>query len=129
MSSARLWREATLASDLEAFLARVGTALLDEVDANALVVRSLDPEQHQLVTSAGIRRGAVGVAHPARPRIELSASALARIETWIEAGGVEHVNANRPSTVARDMLRGVAEADDAWWMVPLVASSQALGVL
>ncbi|MEO8700717.1 MAG: sigma-54 dependent transcriptional regulator, partial [Kofleriaceae bacterium] len=127
--ASRLWREASLASELEGFLARVGTSLLDEVDADVVVVRSIDTEQHHLVTSASVRRGAVGVAHPARPRIELSAAALARVTAWIEAGGVEHVVAHRPTTVARDVLRGIAETEESWWMVPLVASSQALGVL
>ncbi|HEU0031699.1 MAG TPA: sigma-54 dependent transcriptional regulator [Kofleriaceae bacterium] len=127
--TARLWREASLAADSESFLARIGTAILDDVDGDALVVRAIEPEQHHLVTTASVRRGAVGVAHPARPRIELSAAALARVSAWIESGAIEHVSAERLAGVARDVLRGMGDSEQAWWLVPLVASSSALGVL
>jgi transcriptional regulator with GAF, ATPase, and Fis domain len=127
--AARLWREASLASELEGFLARVGTGILDEVDANVLIVRAIEPDQQHLVTTATVRRGAVGVAHPARPRVELTAAALARVTAWIEAGGIDHIAAQRPTSVSRDVMRGIADTEDSWWMVPLVASSQALGVL
>ena len=55
--AARLWREASLATELEGFLARVGVSLLDEVDADALLVRSLNLDQRHLMTVATVRRG------------------------------------------------------------------------
>ena len=128
---AQLWREASLASDAEGFLARVGASMLDELDGDALAVRTLEPEQHHLVTTAFVRRGALGVAHPAKPRVELGAAALARLLAWIEAGAIEHAHAARPGAVAREMLRAIELGSDArsWWLVPLVADSRPLGVL
>nr|MBA2543966.1 sigma-54 factor interaction domain-containing protein [Deltaproteobacteria bacterium] len=125
---ARLWREASLATEAEGFLARVGTSILEELDGDALAVRTLEPEQHHLVTTAFVRRGALGVAHPAKPRNELSAGALTRVLAWIEAGSIEHANATRPTAIARELLRSIAD-DGSWWLVPLVADSRPLGVL
>ena len=127
--AARLWREASLATEVEGFLARIGLGILDELDANVLVIRAIDPELHHITTTASVRRGAVGVGHPARPRIELSPTALTRVIAWIEAGGIEHVMANRPTSISRELLRGVADTEDSWWIVPLAANSNALGVL
>jgi len=127
--TAQLWREASLAIDAEAFLARVGVAMLDELDGDALAVRTLEPEQHHLVTAAFIRRGALGVAHPQRPRVELGAAALARVLAWIEHGAIEHVVSARPTAIARELLRAIEQGAEAWWLVPLVADSRPLGVL
>src|SRR5688500_4005014 len=107
----RLWREASLVTELEAFLARMGATLLDDLDANVVIVRVLDRAQGHLATVGCVRRGAVGVNHPVRPRSELSAASLARVSSWIEAGGVE---VDDKSAVARDLLRGVTESEDAW---------------
>jgi transcriptional regulator with GAF, ATPase, and Fis domain len=126
---ARLWREASLATELDGFLARVGTSLLDELDGDALLVRAVDPDLQHIMTSASVRRGAVGVTHPQRPRIDLSVTALNRVVAWIEAGGIEHVVTQRATGVSRDVLRGIAETEESWWMVPLAANSNALGVL
>ena len=125
---AQLWREASLATDAEGFLARVGAGILDEVNGDALAVRTLEPEQHHLVTTAFVRRGALGVAHPTKPRVELGAAALARVLAWIEAGAIEHANAAHPSTTARELMRSIAD-EGSWWLVPLVADSRPLGVL
>jgi transcriptional regulator with GAF, ATPase, and Fis domain len=125
-----LWREASLARDVDAFLTRVGGDVLDSLDATTLIVRALDREQHHLDTVAAIRRGAVGVARPTKPRSELSASASARIGAWIEAGESEHPGPRGASLVARDLLRGVGDsADGDWWLVPIASGSNALGVL
>jgi len=131
-----LWREASLATEPEEFLARVGTRLLDEVDGDALVVRTLDPELGHLATTAFIRRGTLGVVHPTKPRIELGATALARVLSWIESGGVEHVHPSRSTRghaqlAARELLRSLPPGrdDHGWWLVPLVAESRALGAL
>jgi transcriptional regulator with GAF, ATPase, and Fis domain len=125
---ARLWREASLAVEAEGFLERVGTSILDEVDGDSLVVRTFDSEQGHLATTAFVRRGALGIVHPAKPRAELSAAGLARVLAWIEAGDLEHANASKPNAIARDLLRSIAD-DGSWWMVPLVADSRALGVM
>src|SRR5688572_24854577 len=119
----RLWREASLAVELEGFLERTGATLLQDLDANVVIVRVLD--RNHLATVGCVRRGAVGVNHPAKPRSELSAAALARITAWLEAGGAE----DGASSVGRDVVRGVAESEDVWTMVPLVAGSDATGVL
>ncbi|MDB4955706.1 MAG: GAF/sigma-54-interact/HTH domain transcription regulator [Myxococcales bacterium] len=124
-----LWREASLAIDVDSFLARVGDSVLDAVDASMVIVRALDREQQHLVTLASIRRGAVGVARPARPRTELTSAASGRIASWIEAGESERTSARNASMVSRDLLRGIAETDGEWWLVPIVAGSDALGVL
>ncbi len=124
----QLWREASLATDAEGFLARVGMAILDDVDGDSLVVRTIDAEQSHLVTAAFVRRGALGLVHPTKPRLELSSSALTKVLAWIETGGTEHVNATKPTAIARELLRSIAD-DGGWWMVPLVADSRPLGVL
>src|SRR5882672_2516550 len=85
-----LWREASLAADVDDFLARAGGSVLDALDADAVVVRALDRVHHHLDTVAAIRRGAVGVARPSKPRSELTAPAAARVAAWIEAGETEH---------------------------------------
>src|SRR5438067_11033453 len=119
-----LWREASIARDVDRFLAQVGGSVLDAVDASAAIVRLL--ERDHLDTVASIRRGAVGVARPTKPRTELSAAAAARVTSWIAAGEL----ARSTAPVAKDLLRGVADpADGQWWLVPLAAHSDALGVL
>jgi transcriptional regulator with GAF, ATPase, and Fis domain len=128
---AQLWREASLATEAEGFLARVGASMLEELDSDALAVRTIEPEQQALVTTAFVRRGALGVAHPAKPRVELGAAALTRVLAWIENGAIEHANATRPTPVARELLRMIDVGTDAraWCLVPLVADSRPLGVL
>jgi hydrogenase-4 transcriptional activator len=118
-----LWREASLADDLPAFLERTGAGILDDLDARALVVRSLEGDQ--LVTVAVIRRGAVGVTRPHQPRSALSAAAAGRIGSWIEAGRVERSGTG----IARDVLRGVDSDDGEWWLIPLAMNAAPLGVL
>ena len=120
----RLWREASLAVELEGFLARTGTSLLDDLHANVLIVRLLD-RGGNLATVGCVRRGAIGVNHPQRPRTELSASALARITAWMETGDVTAGDA----PIGRDLLRGVAETEEVWSFAPLVAGTEASGVL
>src|SRR5579864_7674263 len=68
-----LWREATLAADVDAFLARVGAGVLDALDATAIAVRVLvvGAADRHVDTIAAIRRGALGVARPAKPRTAL----------------------------------------------------------
>ena len=123
-----LWREASLASDVDAFLARVGGSVLDAVHVEFVAVRAFDGEH--LDTVATIRRGAVGVAQPTHPRSELSPAAATRVETWIAAGDSERASPRGASLIARDLLRGLAEpADDDWLLVPLTAGSEPLGVL
>ncbi len=123
-----LWREASLATDVDSFLARIGGSVLDALDATALVVRALD--RGHLETVAAIRRGAVGVARPSKPRTELAPAAAARLAAWIEAGEHERPGPRGASLVARDLMRSVADpADGEWWLVPLAASSEALGAL
>src|SRR5262249_47642016 len=58
---ARLWREASLAAEVEGFCERVGTSILDDVDGDSLVVRTFDGEHGHLATAAFVRRGALGV--------------------------------------------------------------------
>jgi transcriptional regulator with GAF, ATPase, and Fis domain len=123
-----LWREASIARDVDGFLARAGGSILEVLDATAVTVRLLDREHHYLDTIAAIRRGTLGVARPAKPRSQLSAAAGERVAAWIEAGEVERPGP-RASAVAKDLLRGVADpADGSWWLVPL-AAQQASGVL
>ncbi|MGE0868268.1 MAG: sigma-54 interaction domain-containing protein [Kofleriaceae bacterium] len=129
-TASRLWREASLATEVDGFLARTGPGILEELDATALVVRELDRDHQSLDTVAAIRRGAVGVAHPARPRSELTTAAVTRIAQWLEHGAAEHAGPRNASSVARDLLRGVGDAADSeWWLVPLVAHSATLGAL
>jgi len=124
-----LWREASIAPDVDGFLARAGGSVLDALDATAVTVRWLDREHHHLDTVAAIRRGALGVARPAKPRTELSAAAGERVAAWIETGEVERPGPRAASAVAKDLLRGVADpADGDWWLVPLAAQG-ARGVL
>jgi hypothetical protein len=125
-----LWREASIAADVDGFLARAGGSVLEALDATALTVRSLDREAHHLDTVAAIRRGTLGVARPAGPRTELIPAAEARIVAWIEAGELERPGLGGATAVARDLLRGVADpSDGAWWLVPLAAHGAAQGVL
>ena len=125
-----LWREASLATDVDSFLARVGGSVLDALDVRFAAVRSLDREQHHLDTVATIRRGSVGVTRPSHPRTELSATGATRVAAWIGAGDSERAGARSASQVARDLLRGLAEpADGEWLLVPLIASGEPLGVL
>jgi len=123
-----LWREASLASDVDGFLARVGGSVLDAVHVEFVAVRAFDGEH--LDTVATIRRGAVGVAQPTHPRSELSPAAATRVEAWIAAGDSERASPRGASLIARDLLRGLADpADDDWLLVPLTAGSEPLGVL
>jgi transcriptional regulator with GAF, ATPase, and Fis domain len=123
----KLWREASIAPNVDRFLAQVGPSVLDALGASAVVVRLL--ERDHLDTVAGIRRGALGVARPTRPRTALTAQGAARIAAWVEAGELERPG-RRPSGAARDLLRGVADpVDGDWWLVPLAAHSDALGAL
>ena len=129
-ADALLWREASLATDLDGFLARVGGALLDRLDATSIAVRALDAEHGHLDTLGMIRRGTVGVRKLARPRHALSPAGVARITAWIEAGEHELAGPKGASLVGRDVLRGFADPGEAaWWLVPLIASSEPLGVL
>jgi transcriptional regulator with GAF, ATPase, and Fis domain len=121
------WREASLAADVAEYLQRVGTSMLDELGASALIVRLLD--EHQLVTLAAIRKGVVGVTHPNQPASELTQPAAHRVVAWIESGRAEHVGRRSTVVVARDLLRGIDLEDGEWWLVPLVASSEPLGVM
>jgi transcriptional regulator with GAF, ATPase, and Fis domain len=125
-----LWREASIASDVDSFLARVGGSVLEALDASAITVRVLEREQHHLDTLAAVRRGAVGVARPSKARSELTPAAAARVAAWIEAGELERPGPRGASAIARDLLRGIADpAEGDWWLVPLAAHSDALGVL
>jgi hydrogenase-4 transcriptional activator len=120
------WREASLALNVTDYLQRVGNSMLDALGARALIVRLLD--DHQLVTLAAIRKGVVGVTHPSHPTSDMTQAAAHRVSTWIESGRAEH-SGKRPLSVARDLLRGIDLEDGAWWLVPLVVSSEALGVM
>src|SRR5690242_9913663 len=101
--------------------------MLDVLDAELLAVRLVDRDHH-LDTVAAIRRGAVGVTRPIKPRSELSAPAAARIASWIQAGTTER--ARSAPQLARDLLRGLADPTEGeWWFVPLAASPDALGAL
>lgn len=121
------WREASLAADVEEYLRRVGTDMLDALEGNSLIVRMID--DHKLVTLAAIRRGVVGVTHPEHPTTELSAPAARRVTAWIAGGRAEHAGKRAQVAVARDFLRGIDREDGEWWLVPLVASSTPLGVM
>ena len=82
-----------------------------------------------LETLAAIRRGVPGVTRPARGRHEISAAAAQRISSWIEAGTAVHSSERGGPGVARDRLRGLDLDEVGWWMIPLAANSEALGVL
>jgi transcriptional regulator with GAF, ATPase, and Fis domain len=125
-----LWREASLATHVDGFLARVGGNLLDALDATAVTVRWLDRTHHHFDTVGAIRRGALGVARPTKPRTELTPAAAMRVAAWIEAGEIERSGPRRATTVAKDVLRGIADpADGDWWFVPLAAHGGTQGVL
>jgi transcriptional regulator with GAF, ATPase, and Fis domain len=115
-----LWRQASLAADVEGFFARAGVELLDQLGATAIAVRALDREHDRLDTIAMVRHGALGVATVAHPRHDLDGAATERIATWIESGAPERASATNASPVARDVLRGLVESlDDSWWLAPL----------
>src|SRR5688572_14108702 len=103
-SEAVLWREASVAADVEVFLDHVGAGLLDDLGLDALAIRALDTEGH-LDTVAWIRRGRVGVSRPARPRTELREASAARLRVWIAGGEAEVADASGASAIARDLLR------------------------
>jgi transcriptional regulator with GAF, ATPase, and Fis domain len=144
-----LWREASLATDVASFLARAGAKLLDDLDASALHVRVIDVKpgseeergggddrggdggsrESCVDTLAAVRRGAVGVTQPNRGRYELSAAAAQRITSWLQAGLAVHSNERSGAGVTRDLLRGLDQDEVGWWMIPLAANSEALGVL
>src|SRR3954466_14679107 len=84
-----LWREASIATDVDGFLGRVGGSVLEMLDASAVMVRMLERGHHHIDTVAAIRRGALGVARPTRPRTELTPAAATRVAGWIEAGEIE----------------------------------------
>ena len=127
-SDLQLWRDATLAGDVDSFLARVGPRLLDALDAAVIVVRAL--ERDHLETVAIVRRGALGAARTSHPRGELSAAAVARVAAWLEGGDVERAGARAASHLARDLLRAAADPHEReWLLVPLAAADDARGVL
>src|SRR5687768_12563501 len=101
--------------------------MLDALEARSLIVRLLD--DHQLVTLAAIRKGVVGVTHPSHPTSELTQPAAHRVTAWIESGRAEHTGKRSQLVVARDLLRGIDLEEGEWWLVPLVVSSEALGVM
>jgi transcriptional regulator with GAF, ATPase, and Fis domain len=109
------------------YLQRVGNGMLDALEARSLIVRLLD--DHQLVTLAAIRKGVVGVTHPSHPTSELTQPAAHRVTAWIESGRAEHTGKRSQLVVARDLLRGIDLEEGEWWLVPLVVSSEALGVM
>jgi transcriptional regulator with GAF, ATPase, and Fis domain len=141
-----LWREASLATEIASFLGSTGARLLNDLDASALQVRVIETrtagdserpgDEHageatarELHTIAAVRRGVVGVTQPGRGRHELSAAAAQRIKSWIEAGLAVHTNERGGSGVTRDILRGLDMDEVGWWLIPLAANSEALGVL
>ena len=125
-SETQLWREASVAADVETLLDHVGGALLDDLGLEALAVRSIDGRR--LDTIACIRRGRVGVSRPASSRIELGEAAASRLHRWIRAGRAERAGVD--NTIARDLVRHLGELDDGhWWMIPLAAHADALGAL
>jgi hydrogenase-4 transcriptional activator len=141
-----LWREASLATEIASFLGSTGARLLNDLDASALQVRVIEAratgdnerpgDEHaaeaaprELHTIAAIRRGVVGVTQPGRGRHELSPAAAQRIKSWIEAGLAVHTNERGGSGVIRDLLRGLDMDEVGWWLIPLAANSEALGVL
>ncbi len=135
-----LWREASLATDVATFLARTGSKVLDDLDSNALHVRVIDvrsPDEGErdgenemyVDTIAAVRRGVVGVTQPSRGRHEVSAAAAQRIASWIDAGLAVHTSERSGSAVTRDLLRGLEMDEVGWWLIPLAANSEALGVL
>ena len=126
----RLWREASVASAVDAFLDHIGSGLLDDLGLEALAVRSVDADAHRLDTVASIRRGRVGVSRPTRPRTELRDAGAARLRAWIDAGEVERAGPETATPIARDLLRGIGDVDDGvWWLVPLAAQTDALGAI
>ncbi len=127
----QLWRDASLSGDVADFFERTGARLLATLDASTIVVRVVDgsSDQHHVDTVAAIRRGAVGVAHSGRARTPLGAAAMARLLAWIEAGMPERAGGRGASAVARDLLRGVGELDEEWFVVPLAAHAEPLGAL
>ena len=123
----RLWREASLAADVDGFLERLGASILDDLSCETAVVRAFDG--HRLDTVASVRRGAVGVTIAVRARSELDEASAARLAGWIRAGATERAGARGVSAVARDLLHGVDEAGGDWFLVPLSAHAEALGAL
>jgi hydrogenase-4 transcriptional activator len=124
----RLWREASLAADVDSFLERVGASVLDELGASIAVVRALDGDGRRLETCAAIRRGTVGAAPSGRARVELPEVAAARLVAWIRSGAAGR-SSGLPG-IAGDLLHGIDDADaDGWWLVPLSAHAEPLGAL
>ncbi len=125
-----LWREASLASDIDSFLARVGDRVFASLDVAFLAVRAFDRDASHLDTVATMRRGAVGVSLPSHPRSELSGAARDRVAAWLAAGEIDYASNRGVTLVGRDLLRGLVDpADGSWLLVPLVAGSTPLGVL
>src|SRR5262245_49710959 len=100
---ARLWRDASLAADVDGFLDHVGTELLDDLGADTLAVRSIDDDGHRLDTVAWIRRGRIGVGLPQRPRTALRDAGAARLRGWVGEGEVERAGPDGGSSIARDL--------------------------
>ncbi len=121
------WREASLASDVASYLQHVGASMLDELELSALVVRLFDVDHLDTVTT--IRTGAVGANQPSQRRTTLSQAATQRIVAWIEHGRIERAGRRSSSLVVRDLVRGVDVDGSEWWLVPLAANSEPLGVM
>ena len=125
-----LWREASLAADVDGFLTRVGDRILDLLNSAYLAVRAFDRDASHLDTVATIRRGRVGVALPAHPRSELSGAGRERVAAWLDAGETEYASSHSATLVGRDLVRGLVDPSDGeWLLVPLIAGSTPLGVL
>src|SRR5262245_56781755 len=121
------WREATLATDVGDFLQRVGTQMLKSMQASAVIVRAV--ESTYIETVAGIRAGVLGVTYAHSPRAVLTPTAHQRVFGWLEAGHARHVDRNDSASLTRDLMRGLELDDSGWWVVPLAAHSEAMGVL
>jgi transcriptional regulator with GAF, ATPase, and Fis domain len=122
-----LWRDASLATDVDSFLARVGPRVVDALDASVLVVRAVAHDH--LDTLASFRRGAIGAARASHPRGDLSAAAAVRVATWLEAGEPERAGPRGASLVARDVLRAAADPAEHHWLLLPLAAGDARGVL
>ncbi|HTR50679.1 MAG TPA: helix-turn-helix domain-containing protein [Kofleriaceae bacterium] len=111
---------------LDSKLVRVVAAVLDNLGASAIVVRALDLQVRVLDTVAIVERGAHEVGDAAAIE-QIDEPALSVLLSWIEIKDPENGTSKTNAIASLTTWIPSARRCD-WWIVPLRAESEAVGV-